>query len=87
MILQQCGFEKTLNFSQSHFDLSKEAIPVQKTRERSDVLDRTLIEQLDAVTDCAHFRDDVLDEKQSHDPLPDKVTKESFNHTTARRNV
>ena len=51
---------------------------MQKTRERYTLLDRDLINQLDAVIDRAHFRDDVLDEPTITRPLPDKVTKREF---------
>jgi len=51
---------------------------VQKTRERYTTLERDLIEQLDAVIDRVHFRDDVLDEPTITRPLPDKVTKRDF---------
>ena len=87
VILRQCGYEKTQTSAQSPNDLSNSGDSVQTSRERSTLLDRTLIEQLDAVIDRAHFRDDVLDEPTITRPLPDKVTKESFNHTTARRNA
>ena len=88
VILQQCGFEKdSITRPQSHFDLSKECDSGQTSRERITLLDRTLIEQPDAVIDRAHFRDDVLDEQTITRPLPDKVTKRVFNHTTARRNA
>ena len=80
VILQQCGYEKkSSNFcTLSHFDLSKECDSVQKTRERYTTLERDLIEQLDAVIDRVHFRDDVLDEPTITRPLPDKVTKREF---------
>ena len=80
VILQQCGYEKkSSNFcTLSHFDLSKECDSVQKTRERYTILERDFIEQLDAVIERAHFRDDILDEPTITRPLPDKVTKREF---------
>ena len=88
MILQQWVLKKTQTCRpQSHFDLNKVAILDRHHANDSRFLDRTLIEQLDAVIDRAHFRDDVLDEPTITRPLPDKVTKESFNDTTARRNA
>jgi hypothetical protein len=51
---------------------------VQKTRERYTILERDFIEQLDAVIERAHFRDDILDEPTITRPLPDKVTKRDF---------
>ena len=80
VILRQCGYEKkSSNFcTQSPNDLSNSGDSVQTSRERFTLLDRTLIEQLDAVIDRAHFRDDVLDEPTITRPLPDKVTKREF---------
>ena len=51
---------------------------MQKTRERYTTSERDLIEQLDAVIDRVHFRDDVLDEPTITRPLPDKVTVRTF---------
>jgi len=84
VILQQCGYEKkSSNFcTLSHFDLSKECDSVQKTRERYTILERDFIEQLDAVIERAHFRDDVLDEPTITRPLPDKVTQRHFDTDT-----
>ena len=80
VILQQCGYEKkSSNFcTLSHFDLSKECDSVQTSRERFTVLDRDLIEQLDAVIERLNFREDILDEPTITRPLPDKVTKRDF---------
>ena len=80
VILQQCGYEKkSSNFcTLSHFDLSKECDSVQTSRERFTVLDRDLIEQLDAVIERLNFREDILDEPTITRPLPDKVTKREF---------
>ncbi|WP_297923629.1 hypothetical protein [uncultured Agitococcus sp.] len=80
VILRQCGYEKkSSNFcTQSPNDLSNSGDSVQTSRARFTLLDRTLIEQLDAVIDRAHFRDDVLDEPTITRPLPDKVTKRDF---------
>ena len=63
---------------QSHLSLSNRGDSGQTSRARFTLLDRTLIEQLDAVIDRAHFRDDVLDEPTITRPLPDKVTKRDF---------
>ena len=79
VILQQCGFEKdSIIRPQSHLSLSNRGDSGQTSRARFTLLDRTLIEQLDAVIDRAHFRDDVLDEPTITRPLPDKVTKRDF---------
>ena len=79
VILRQCGFEKdSITRPQSPNDLSNSGDSGQTSRERFTLLDRTLIEQLDAVIDRAHFRDDVLDEPTITRPLPDKVTKREF---------
>jgi hypothetical protein len=79
VILRQCGFEKdSISRPQSPNDLSNSGDSGQTSRERFTLLDRTLIEQLDAVIDRAHFRDDVLDEPTITRPLPDKVTKREF---------
>ena len=51
---------------------------MQTSRERFTLLDRTLIEQLDAVIDRVTVRDDILDEPTITRPLPDKVTKREF---------
>jgi hypothetical protein len=51
---------------------------VQKTRERYTILERDLIEQLDAVIERLNFREDILDEPTITRPLPDKVTKREF---------
>ena len=51
---------------------------MQTSRERFTVLDRGLIEQLDAVIDRLNFREDILDEPTITRPLPDKVTKREF---------
>ena len=55
---------------------------MQKTRERYTILERDFIEQLDAVIERAHFRDDILDEPTITRPLPDKVTKREFSNTS-----
>ena len=80
VILQQCGYEKkSSNFcTLSHFDLSNRGDSVQTSRERFTVLDRDLIEQLDAVIERLNFREDILDEPTITRPLPDKVTKREF---------
>jgi hypothetical protein len=59
-------------------DLSNSGDSGQTSRERFTLLDRALIEQLDAVIERANFRDDILDEPTITRPLPDKVTKREF---------
>mgnify|MGYP000293568527 FL=1 len=80
VILRQCGYEKkSSNFcTQSPNDLSNSGDSVQTSRERFTVLDRDLIEQLDATIDRLNFRGDILDEQTITRPLPDKVTKREF---------
>jgi hypothetical protein len=80
VILRQCGYEKkSSNFcTQSPNDLSNSGDSVQTSRERFTVLDRDLIEQLDAVIERLNFREDILDEPTITRPLPDKVTKREF---------
>jgi hypothetical protein len=63
---------------QSHFSLSNRGDSGQTSRERFTVLDRDLIEQLDATIDRLNFRGDILDEPTITRPLPDKVTKREF---------
>ena len=79
VILQQCGFEKdSITRPQSHLSLSNRGDSGQTSRERFTLLDRTLIEQLDAAIDRVTVRDDILDEPTITRPLPDKVTKREF---------
>ena len=77
LALKICALESVIR-PQSHLSLSNRGDSGQTSRERFTLLDRTLIEQLDAVIDRAHFRDDVLDEPTITRPLPDKVTKREF---------
>ena len=79
VILQQCGFEKdSITRPQSHLSLSNRGDSGQTTRERHTLLDRTLIEQLDAAIDRKMFYDDFLETPTITRPLPDKVTKRDF---------
>jgi hypothetical protein len=71
--------KKTQNFRpQSPNDLSNSGDSGQTSRERFTLLDRDLIEQLDAVIERLNFREDILDEPTITRPLPDKVTKREF---------
>ena len=79
VILQQCGYEKdSIIRPQSPNDLSNSGDCGQTSRDRLTLLDRTLIEQLDAVIERLNFREDILDEPTITRPLPDKVTKREF---------
>jgi hypothetical protein len=79
VILQQCGYEKdSIIRPQSPNDLSNSGDSGQTSRDRLTLLDRTLIEQLDATIDRLNFRGDILDEPTITRPLPDKVTKRQF---------
>jgi len=79
VILQQCGFEKdSITRPQSHLSLSNRGDSGQTSRERFTLLDRTLIEQLDAAIDRKMFYDDFLETPTITRPLPDKVTKRDF---------
>ena len=63
---------------QSHLSLSNRGDSGQTSRERLTLLDRTLIEQLDAAIDRKMFYDDFLETPTITRPLPDKVTKRDF---------
>ena len=77
VILRQCGFEVGgIVRPESPFCLSKSGNSGhKKERERITLLDRDLINKLDAITDRKTFEADVLNCPLITQPLPDKVQK------------